>query len=284
MKKLLIPVLAGLGLCLVQLQASAQEFKHHTSQRFTVSDASKSVLAIYNISGSIKIEGYAGNQVQVEVDETLTSRDQEDLDYVKKEYKLGFDQIGDSIICYTAAPYDTRPRRNYNNRGDGRHYNIKLEYTVKVPFNMNLRVGTVNAGDIAVKDVYGSLKVSNVNGSIAIANAKGITNASTVNGSVTITYAAIPTGDSRYHTINGKLDVSYPEALSADVEFKSMNGKFYTDFTNVEAMPGKVIKTEEKNARGTVYKLSKNSTVRIGSGGRTFSFETLNGNIYIKKI
>jgi hypothetical protein len=48
-------------------------------------------------------------------------------------------------------------------------------------------------------------------------------------------------------------------------------------------MPGKVVKTQSKGSNGTVYKLSKNSDVRIGAGGKTFKFETLNGNIYIKK-
>jgi hypothetical protein len=48
-------------------------------------------------------------------------------------------------------------------------------------------------------------------------------------------------------------------------------------------MPSKVITTQSKNNKGTTYKLSKNSDVRIGSGGKLFKFETLNGDIYIKK-
>jgi hypothetical protein len=283
MKKLLIPVLAGLGLCLAQISATAQEFTHHTSEKFTVPNAATGVLAIYNIAGSIKVEGYNGNQVLIEVDEKITSKSQEDLESVKSEYKLGFDQKGDSIICYTVAPYDSRPRIN-NNRRDSRRYTIKLEYSVKVPFNMNLRVGTVNDGNVSVKDVYGALKVSNVNGALSILNAKGKTDATTVNGDVVVTYAAVPQDDSRYHTINGKLDVSFPENLSADLAFKSMNGQYYTNFPDVQAIPSKVMVTETKNSNGATYKLNKNSLVRIGSGGKTFSFETLNGNIYIKKI
>lgn len=284
MKKLLLPVLTGLGLCLAQITAVAQEFTHHSSEKFAVPNAAAGVLAIYNIAGSIKVEGYNGNQVLIEVDEKISSKSQEDLESVKSEYKLGFDQKGDSIICYTAAPYDTRPRMNFNNNRDKRRYTIKLEYTVKVPFNMNLRVGTVNDGNVSVKDVYGALKVSNVNGPLSITNAKGTTNATTVNGDVTVTYAAVPPGDSKYHTINGKVDVSFPGTLSADLEFKSLNGQYYTNFPEVVSLPSKVIVTENKNSNGATYKLNKNSSVRIGNGGKTFSFETLNGNIYIKKI
>ena len=62
-----------------------------------------------------------------------------------------------------------------------------------------------------------------------------------------------------------------------------MNGEFYTDFDNVQVMPSKVTKTESKGSGGTVYKLSKNSDIRFGAGGKLFKFETLNGNVIIKK-
>ena len=38
-----------------------------------------------------------------------------------------------------------------------------------------------------------------------------------------------------------------------------------------------------KEGDGTVYKLNKTTAIRIGSGGKLFEFETLNGNVYIKK-
>jgi hypothetical protein len=62
-----------------------------------------------------------------------------------------------------------------------------------------------------------------------------------------------------------------------------MNGEFYTDFQNVQVMPSRVTKSENKSGSGTTYKLSKNSDIRFGTGGKTFKFETLNGNVYIKK-
>jgi hypothetical protein len=67
------------------------------------------------------------------------------------------------------------------------------------------------------------------------------------------------------------------------MQFKSMNGTFYTDFPEVEALPATITKTEDKRNNGTVYKLNKNVQVRVGKGGKLFKFETLNGNIYIKK-
>jgi hypothetical protein len=282
MKRSLIPVLTGVGLCFAQMAAHAQEYKEHISKQFNLQ---KGVVAICDLNGSVKVEGYAGDKVIIDIDETMTAPDQQTLEQGKKEFKLGFDQKPDSVIAYTAYPYDTRPHRTWRNRDENRQveYSVKLEYTVKVPMQADLYVSTVNSGKIKVKDVHGSLKVNNVNGSIEIVNAKGTTVAHTVNGPVTVNYLSIPPDASSYYTVNGEMNITYPASLAADLEFKSMNGQFYTDFPDAEVMPTKVTTTKNKNGETTTYKLNKNSDVRIGAGGKTFKFETLNGNIYIKK-
>jgi hypothetical protein len=282
MKRILIPVLTGAGLCFAQMAAHAQEFKQHISKEFT---QQKGAVAIYNLNGSVKVEGYAGDKVMIEIDETITAPDQETLDQGKREFKLAFDQKQDSVISYTSAPYDTRPHRNWNNWNDRRRieYQVKLEYTVKVPMQSDLYASTVNNGHVIVKDVHGALKVHNVNGSITIVNAKGTTEAHTVNGPVTVNYLSIPPDVSSYYTVNGEMNITYPANLAADLSFKSMNGQFYTDFQDAEVLPSRIVKTQNKEGAGTTYKLSQISDVRIGAGGKIFKFETLNGNIYIKK-
>ncbi len=242
-------------------------------------------MAIYNLDGSVKVEGYSGDKVIIEVDEKISADDQQTLEEGKKEFKLEFEQKPDSVIAYIAEPWDTRPHRNDRNWNNHKRieYRTNLEFVVKVPFNVDLAVSTVNNGHILIKDVYGSLKVNNVNGPIEIVNAKGTTTAHTVNGGVTVNYLALPPDASSYYTINGELKVTYPASLSADVAFKSMNGQFYTDFDDVQVLPSRVTKSEAKNSGGTLYKLSKNSDIRFGAGGKIFKFETLNGNVYIKK-
>lgn len=283
MKKILIPVLAGVGLCLAQFTAKAQDYKTHVSKEFNMQ---KGAVAICNLDGSIKVEGYAGSKVVIEIDETITAENKSALEEGKRDFKLAFDQKGDTLTAYTAYPYDTRPHRWNRNYGDNdRHieYNIKLVYTVKVPNDVSLYASTVNDGDIAVKNVYGSLKINNVNGGIEILNAKGNTWAHTINGPLTVTYLHNPPGESSYYTLNGELNASFRPEFSADVEYKSMNGEFFTDFPDVQVLPSRVTKTSNKNGNGTTYKLSKNSDIRFGAGGKSFKFETLNGNIYIKK-
>ncbi len=283
MKKLLIPVLAGLGLCLAQFTAQAQhESKTHVSKEFTLKNG---VVAVYNVFGSINVEGYAGDKVIMEIDQTISADDAQTLEDGKKEFKLAFDEKSDTVMAYIAAPYDSRPHTHYHDWDSDRHieYKYELNFTIKVPYQTSLRISTVNDGNILVKNVYGSLHINNVNGGIEIDNAKGATYAHTVNGPVTVSYLSAPNDDSSYYTINGKMNITYPANLAADLEFKSMNGQFYTDFDDVEVLPTKVTKTAAKGNNGTIYKLSKNEDVRVGAGGKLFKFETLNGNIYIKK-
>ncbi|GAB3908122.1 hypothetical protein GCM10028803_43140 [Larkinella knui] len=289
MKPFITLILVGLGLSCASASAQTQEFKDHISKEFTLSkDAGSSTLAIYNISGFIKVEGYAGTKVVLEIDRSISAKTTELLEQGKKEFLLQFDQDADSIIAYIAQPYDSRPNRNNWNNGNGTNhrridYKYDLDFTVKVPYSMNLHVSTVNNGNVTVKDVSGSLFAHNVNGAITLTNIKGATDARTINGNVEANYLASPPEQSKYYTLNGDIKISYPANLSADLSFKSFQGEFYTDFPNAELLPAKVTKTQEKRSDGTVYKLNKDTAIRIGNGGKTLRFETFNGNVYIKK-
>ncbi|NNU34201.1 hypothetical protein HK413_08685 [Mucilaginibacter sp. S1162] len=285
-----IALIAGYGSCFAQKRVDRDkdklQAKEHISKQITLQQgAANTVFSLYNVFGNIKVEGYNGNQIQIEIDQTIIADDAEQMELAKKEFKLGFDQKADSVIAYTAAPYDSRPHRwdrNHNN-DERRHYHVKLEYTVKVPNNININVATVNDGNVDVKDVYGTLKVNNVNGAIAIENAKNTTDARTINGNLIVSYLTNPTQPSTYYTLNGKLEVTYQTNTAANLQFKSMNGQFYTDFENTEILPTQVVKTETKKDNSTTYKLNKNTQIKVGTGGKLFKFETLNGNIYIKK-
>ena len=285
MKRVFSPLLCGLAL-LCCAGVKAQEFKEHISKEFAVSKAASGVLAIYNLNGPVKVQGYAGDKVIVEIDELITADDSTDLQAGKDEFKMGIDQRTDSIMFYIAEPYDTRPHRRWRDDGWNTRrpeYDFQLSFTVKVPYAMSVIASTVNRGDIVVQDVAGSLDVNNVNGPITIRNAKGATRAKTINGDVTVNYLDVPPTASDYYTLNGELSVTYPASMSAICQFKSMNGSFYTDFSDVVVLPAQVEKNRQHTGDGVMYKLNVAKQVKIGSGGQLFKFETMNGDIYVKK-
>ncbi len=286
MKFSLIPLLAGVVLSCTQATAQKPEFKEQIHKEFSLSKtASVSTLAIYNINGFVRVEGYSGDKVIIEIDKTISAKDEEALEQGKKEFKLQFNQNADSVIVYIEEPYDSRPNRNKNKQYNHREvrYHYDLDFTIKVPTQLNLHVSTVNGGDVIVANVSGTLRAFNVNGPITLTNIKGTTEVRTINGNVVANYLEVPSEKSSYYTLNGDLKITYPPTFSADCEFKTFQGAFYTDFTNTDVLPTRVTKTQENREGGTVYKLNKDTSIRIGSGGKTFKFETFNGNVYIKK-
>jgi hypothetical protein len=281
----LISLLGGWVLFCAPLFTKAQEFSEHITKEFTVGKTgNNSVLSVYNIQGSIKVEGYSGDKVVIEVDKTISAKSQDMLETGKKEFRLAFEQKGDSITAYIADPQDSRPRKSWRDGSDREvKYRFALEFVIKVPMNMSLNLSTINKGVITVDQVNGPLHLRNINGSISLNKIKGVTDARTVNGDISADYLSSPSDASTYATINGQIKVIYPANLSADLRLKSMRGAFYTDFENLSVLPAEVSKSTEKTDKGTLYKMNKNSDMRIGSGGKLFKFETLNGDIILKK-
>ena len=195
MKKAIVTLLMGLGIICTVPKANAREFKEHMSKEFTLSgDAAENTLFIYNITGFIKVEGYAGNKVLLEMDKTITADDSKTLETGKKEFRLAFDERTDTIMAYIAEPYDSRPHIHWQYNDDHREidYNYNVDFTVKVPFGINLHISTVNDGVISVNNVSGILYINNVNEEISVKNAKGTTFAHTVNGDVSVNYLNNP--------------------------------------------------------------------------------------------
>ena len=268
--------------------AQRREAKEQIRREFTLTGAAGgSTLALYNIFGSVTVQGYAGNQVVVEATRTISAPDAAALAGGQREAQLGFTQSGDSVVVYLAAPYDSRPHRPDGQRGNWGHrdvaYDYRYDFVVRVPQQLGLHVSTVNDGTVRVQDVSGPLRLHNVNGAITMQNVRGTTEAFTVNGNVEASYAAPPPGASSYRTINGQIKVEYPASLGADLHFKSMHGEMFTDFPNPEILPVQVTKNQQGGGSGTVYKLTKDTAVRIGRGGPDMRFETLNGDVIITK-
>jgi hypothetical protein len=66
------------------------------------------------------------------------------------------------------------------------------------------------------------------------------------------------------------------------VRLKTFNGKVYTDF-DVSTLPQNQATVEERNGTRRIFRRGGSYAVRVGKGGPEFSFDTLNGSIYILK-
>lgn len=256
--------------------------------------ATHNVLIVANINGGIKITGYDGDKILVEVVKTINAKSDDRLERGKEEVQLGVMDRADTIALYvTEGCHQFVPSRDGGNsrRGgwsyESTHprecnlpYDYRMEFTIKVPRAVNLVVNTINEGDVAVELVNGSVNAGNINGSIRLADLRSRVEAHTINGDVDIQYDSNPKEECRFYTLNGDINAMFQPTLSARLTFESFNGSFYTNITRLENLPQQVVKTER--GEGIRYKITGNQFT-IGKGGPLLEFETFNGNVYLKE-
>ncbi|QNF32890.1 hypothetical protein HUW51_09145 [Adhaeribacter swui] len=243
------------------------------------------VLYVQNIQGDVRVEGSTGDKVELTAEKTITAKTQADAEKGMREVQLKTEASGDTVYVYLEAPfiYRRKGRMRSMNVDKEEDYDFAFNIIVKVPRQTNLEVSTINDGEVTVANTQGTVKANNVNGPIKISNIEGTTRANTVNGNVDVTYTKNPTGDSDFRTINGKLNVVFKPNLSADFTFKTMHGEFYSDFDGLKTLPAQTVQNTKNKGTGTVYKVDSRQAMRLGKGGPTFSFETLNGNVYVRQ-
>lgn len=291
-------ILLGLGLC-VQSALFAQTFTEKINKELTFEKKGENTLIVANINGSVKVTGYEGDKVMIEVIRTIKGKTEERLEKGKREAQLGIQDLADTLILFTeglCSQFGRADKDNINswNRDNGRWgylwsnqdrecretYDYTFDYVIRVPRTINISVSTVNNGDVDVQNVLGSVKANNVNGSIRIAGVEQETRAHTVNGNVDITYAKNPVKPCKFYTLNGDINAWFQKGLAAELSFESFNGNFFTNVAKLESLPVVVEKKETDN--GTKYKVNGNR-FKVGNGGVQLDFETFNGNVYLKE-
>jgi DUF4097 and DUF4098 domain-containing protein YvlB len=280
-------------LCL-PFMVNAQSFTDKITRELKFEKVSvANTLILANINGSIKVQGYDGDQILIEAERTIKAKTDARLEQGKKEMQLQVIDRVDTLIVYVGGGcnhFGYHSNRKHNsgwsyqwdcNNGDcNPPYDYTFNFTVKVPGGINVEVSTVNDGNVMVENVKGKVKAENVNGAIRLSELAGQTYASTINGDVDVEYSRNPNQDSRYYSLNGDINALFVKGLAANMSFKSFNGDLYTNVPQLEGMPAMIEKT--KSDKGTSLKIGRNR-FKIGSGGALLDFETFNGDVIVKE-
>lgn len=289
MKPMVKALLISLVLYSTCQVSAAQQFKEKITKKLSFKNpSSANILIVENINGPISVEGYSGNKILLEAELTLKAKSVGSLERAKEEITLDLIENEDSLTVYIKGPFEFKEnragRRQYNINHNNIDYSFRFDFTIKVPEAANLLLSTVNQGDIQVSKVSGKLHLFNVNGALIAENVAAEVDARTVNGNIEVSHIKSPVQQSSYKTLNGNVVISYPESLSADLKYKNTNGSFYTDFAISKYLPARIEKNIKTGQKSTAYKIEKNHAIRIGSGGPELYFETMNGDIIVKKF
>ena len=291
MKNLLFLLCLGLG-----LQLCAQQSKTIKKNLAFSNASADNTLIVENINGSIEVEAYNGSNIQVELDLEIDAKSERLIEKGFQEIQLGVLEKEDIIVLYMDNPCSedrslaTREQLlkghsfnwSKNCQWDAKYY-FNLDYKIKVPRKLNVRLSTVNQGEIKLSGVQGTIQVNNVNGGIHLQDIAGKTKAHTVNGNVVISYQKNPTLDCDYYTLNGNIELLYQKGFSADAYFESMHGEFSSNIDELELLPQRLEPTKTKSEKGIKYKIGGAKNLRIRSGGPLMRFETLNGDVIVKE-
>jgi hypothetical protein len=290
-----ISALLSVALFMTLGAASAKAQRHHEDdsnmplrEQETIQKSfpgAHKVLLVDNIFGSIEVVGGQSDHVEIVVTKTLRAETKEQMDAAKKEVTLDVTDQPDLLKLYVNGPF----RCNCDcdggcGRGCGWHgdqgYQVKFDFQIQVPRNIDLKLKTVNSGHVNVRDVIGSFAVNNVNGGIEMENVGGgAARARTVNGGVKVSFRENPKENSEFGTINGPVELSFPRNLSADFRFKTFNGHIYTDFA-MTTLPPQPARTQSEGGK-FIYKSDRYTGLRVGAGGLEIKADNLNGDIRV---
>ena len=243
------------------------------------------ILDVRNTNGFIKVEGTNDSSVQMSIHKVIRAETRDDLAQAQGEVQLNF---RDGAPRVEATVIDRRghvcgePWRDDGERWDRVHYDVRFDFTIRVPRDAAVRLCTINGGDVTVTGTRGDFDVSNVNGLIDMNRVAGSGRAHTVNGPVTVTFTANPKQPSSFKSVNGNIDVTFLQGLSADFAMKTFNGGLFTDFDVQPLASPSPGGAERRNGR-FVYRGNEFTRVRVGGGGPEITFETLNGNVRTRR-
>ena len=162
--------------------------------------------------------------------------------------------------------------------------NRSITFEIEAPARANLKLHTVNGGEIVVENIEGELDVSNVNGGITLTGVGGSVNAGTTNGSVRATVTRVAAErQMAFTSLNGTVDVTLPSTTKANLRLRSDNGDVYSDF-DVQLAPSAPVVQESRGSNGR-YRISRNRSIvgAINGGGPEFELRTFNSNVYVRK-
>jgi hypothetical protein len=160
-----------------------------------------------------------------------------------------------------------------------------VDLTIQVPYASSISLRAPMAGTMLVENISGEIEVNGGMGSVTLRNVSGSAVVHSANGDIEASFARIaPDKPMSFSTMNGDIDVTLPADLKADLKLRSQMGSIYSDFdVSLKQTPQKV-----ENAGGGEkgeYRISFDKSIygTVNGGGPEFSFNTFNGDIFLRK-
>jgi hypothetical protein len=167
-------------------------------------------------------------------------------------------------------------------------FKAATDLVIQVPVATSLEIRSSMDGAVSVEGVSGEIDINNINGPVTLKNVSGSMLVHTVNGDI----EAVLTRDARvaadkplsFSSMSGDIDVTLPADVKANLKMKTDQGEVYTDFEiDLTRQPTRTEAAEKTEAGKFRISFDKSLLGMVNGGGREISFNTFNGDIYIRK-
>jgi len=224
--------------------------------------------------GSVTVEGWARNEVEVTANIELQGPTEADLDQLARVNTFVFDEDLNHLSILTTGTHDRAYMKRAAKNFPKNLLNLpwKIDYRLRVPINTDLEV---NAG-------HGTVKLSGVEGALRLSATESDTSLSLTGGTVTTTVTA--------GSINLLIPARSWRGAGADIRIASgtinvdLQAGFSGDIDAEVLRTGKIVNTYEGLASREKPGITERTVrARAGAGGAYFKFTVGDGTVNIRR-
>ncbi|HUF03656.1 MAG TPA: hypothetical protein VMM38_05705 [Aridibacter sp.] len=266
----------ALILMVVALSAFTQtpgKLKRTTYKTETIESGVGSTVSIIGSPvGSIRVEGWSKNEVDISAEIEVSAANEVDLAELAKVTGFLIDEGLTKISIETVGPHDKkylkRAAKNFPKRL--RYSPFRIDYTIKVPHYTDLVING-GKGDLSITAVEGSMRIEFLESNANFAVSGGSIQATIGVGSATVNVLK-PSWRGRFADIqvsSGRIDVRMPKDMNANLFARVLRtGTIENTFENIKPM------------RRTTFTDSSMDAI-AGSGGARLTFTVGDGTLAI---
>lgn len=215
-------------------------------------------LEIGNVNGKIEVTPGTGNTVEVVAQKIAYGPSQE----AAKE-ALGRIDIKEEASA-SLVKIETKLQRGNGGLFSGG--NLQVQYTVKVPSNLDIQVSTVNGG-VEISGLTGRVVAEATNGGVRGHDISGAIEASTTNGGVEVELSKVAEAGVKLETTNGGIKLRLPADAKASISARIVNGGIDAAGLSIQSSGG----NSKRRLDG-----------ELNGGGPRIQLEGTNGGIQIR--
>ena len=254
-----------------EIQLLTRTSKRRELRRFSYGGT---VTVIAAPRGSVTVEGWQRNEVELIADIELKGPTEADLDQLATVNSFVFDEDLNHLSVLTTGTHDRTFMKRSAKNFPKKLLNMpwKIDYKLRVPINTDLEVNAGH-GTVKLSGVEGALRVSATESDTALTLAGGTVSTTVTAGSITLTVQARSWrgAGADIRIASGTINVDLPAGFSGDIDAEVLRiGKIVNTYEGLE--PREKPGITERTVRG-----------RAGFGGPYFKFTVGDGVVNIRK-